>query len=170
MALPKSGAEKTGATTVAVACKLGVAWFDLQLCEERQVQENTQTGPRMIKQFVKTGRIVRIRGTAYPRGEAPEGFPAKPEMVLGYAITRNVPKDFWDKWAEQHSKAPYVLSHMIMAFTSIDDVKAAADDHKGEISGLEPVQRDKSGITDPRLPRSTNKSVSDLAPADRAAA
>ena len=29
---------------VIVACKLGVGWFQLQLCEEQEVDEQTQTG------------------------------------------------------------------------------------------------------------------------------
>lgn len=159
----------TAGAKVTIACKVGLAWIDLQLSKGEEVYENTQSGPRKITQFSKTGPVVRIRGTAYPRGEAPEGYPEKPEMVAGYALTRNVDKAWWDQWIKQHAKAPYVVSGMIMAYEKAEDLKAAATEHKGDLSGLEPVARNKDGITDQRLPRSTNKSVSDLEPSIRPA-
>lgn len=162
--------EKVGPTHVIVACKIAVPWIDLQCCEERIVSENTQTGPREIKQYAKTGPIVRIRGAAYPRGEAPEGFPDKPEMIAGYALTRGVDKDFWDKWVKQHAKAPYVISGMIMAWSKEDNLKDAVKERKGELSGLEPIARNKTDITDARLPRSINPQVTAPQPGTRTAA
>lgn len=155
---------------VTIACKIGVAWFDLEICKEQIVSENTQTGPRDIKQWARTGQVIRVRGTAYPRGEPPEGFPARPEMVAGCALTHNVDKSLWDAWVKQHAKAPYVESGMIFAYTAASDVKERAAELKNEVSGLEPVQRTKSEIKDVRLPRATNKGVSDVEPANRDAA
>ena len=142
---------------VTVACKLGIAWLDLQISEEREVMENTQTGPRPVKQYAPVGPIVRIRGTAYPRGEVPEGFPERPRIVAGYALTPNVPREFWDRWVKQHAKAPYVVSGMVCAFESLDDVKAKGREMEGIMSGLEPLVRGKEDgqdiIVDPRVPR-----------------
>lgn len=143
---------------VTVACKIGVGWFDLQIYQPKKVQENTQTGPREITQFFPVPGVVRIRGTAYPRGTPPEGFPARPEMVGGYALTRGVDEHFWETWVSQQAKSPYVLNKMIFAYEREDDVRGLAVDHKDDMSGLEPLNPKK----DLRAPKSTQKGVSDV--------
>lgn len=143
---------------VTVACKLGVGWFDLQICVPKDVQENTQTGPRTVKQFFPLPQIVRIRGTAYPRGTPPEGFPAKPEMVGGYALTRGVDEHFWDTWVEQHGKSPMVLNKIIYAFEREDEVRGVAIDHKDAKSGLEPLDP----RNDVRAPKPTNSAITQI--------
>ena len=130
----------------------------MQLCEKQRVSENTQTGPRDIDQWVRVGPVVRVRGTAYPRGTPPEGFPAKPEMVGGYALTHGIDKDFWDEWVKQHKDAPYVKSGMIMAYESVDAAKGFSRERAKELSGLEPL--DPKG--DGRVPRSTHNGVSSV--------
>ena len=166
--------EPTSSSHVTVACKIGVAWLDLQLCEERDISENTQTGPRTIKQWIKTGKVVRIRGTAYPRGQAPDGFPDKPEMAEGYALTPGIPRDFWEKWVEQNRRSPMVESGMLFAHGSAVDVKAHAVDHRTDVSGIDPIQREKVNgvdtITDPRMARSTNQNVVGVQAGSRSAA
>ena len=162
--------QKSTSTHVTVACKIGLPWIDFEVCEPREISENTQTGPRTITQWFRTGKTVRIRGTAYPRGEAPEGFPGKPEMVLGYALTPGIRRDIWEKIKEQQAKAPYFQSGMIFEFERHEDIKARAKEHEKELSGLEPIQRDKNEITDARMPRSVNGGVSGVAPGTRTAA
>ena len=165
--------QRSASGTVTVACKIGVPWIDFQACEEVKVMENTQTGAREITQYAKTGRVIRIRGTSYPRGQIPEGFPERPEIVDGYALTRNINKETWDLIAEQQRKAPYFMSRMIYAFVQPEDGKAIASEHRKDRSGLEPVQRgrDANGneaILDDRLPRSMNSGVTSVQPGTRA--
>lgn len=148
----------TAGAKMTIACKIAIAWFQLQLCEQHEVSENTQTGPRTIKQWARIGPIVRIRGTAYPRGTPPEGFPAKPEMVGGYALTHGISKDFWDKWVEQHKGAPYVTSGMIMAYEDPEMAKGFGRERAKELSGLEPLNPNG----DQRVPRSTHVGVSSV--------
>ena len=156
--------------TVTVACKIGLPWIDFEVCEEKTIMENTQTGAREVKQYFRTGKVVRIRGTAYPRGEPPEGFPEKPRMLLGYALTPGVDRATWETIAKQHERAAYFTSGMIRAFASEADIKSYAGDYVKELSGLEPVQRTKDDITDARIPRSVNGAVSTVAPARATAA
>jgi hypothetical protein len=163
--LAQSRVENARTTqTVTVLCKIALPWIDLQCCEMREVQENTQTGPRAIQQGFRVGDVVRIRGTAYPRGEAPEGYPEKPEIMFGYAVTRGVSRKFWEEWKEQHKKAPYILNNMIIAFGTDMDCQAAAKENTGRVSGLEPIQRNKTGITDTRMPKSSNPAIEELQP------
>ena len=143
---------------VTVACKIGVGWFDLQLCEKRIVKENTQTGPRDIEQWFRLPRIVRIRGTAYPRGTPPEGYPERPEMVGGFALTRNVDKDFWDEWEKQNSRSPFVQNKMIFAYESNDAVVGQAKELAETLSGLEPLNPKK----DSRMPKPTNTGITEI--------
>lgn len=143
---------------VTVACKIAIPYLDLQLCERKVVVENSQTGPRDVVRWDRTGKIVRIRGTAYPRGTPPEGFPEKPTLVAGFALTPDVDKEFWDEWLKQNAKAAYVTSGMLMAYEKLDTVKGVASDFRSEVSGLEPMRPDR----DPRMPRPTQTGVSKL--------
>lgn len=149
---PSSAGEK-----VTIACKIAVAWLELELSNIREVSENTQTGPRTIKMGFRTGEIVRIRGTAYPVGQTPVGFPAKPEMANGYALTHNVSKDFWEKWLSQHQKDPMIMNRMIFAQASAERVRDETKDYKELASGLEPM----NPKGDPRSPKSNDPNLTE---------
>jgi hypothetical protein len=155
--------------TVIVACKVGLAYIDLRLFRQERVQENTQTGPREITEYRATGNQVRIRGTAYPRGTPPAGFPSPPIMADGAALTPNVDKDFFDTWLEQNKLSPLVTNRLIFAHKNIADVRAEAKEVRDIRSGLEPLNPDKSG-RDPRMPRSTNASITNVETEDERAA
>lgn len=143
---------------VTVACKLGVGWFQLQLCEEQEVDEQTQTGVRRIKKWTRTGKIVRVRGTAYPRGTPPEGFPERPKMIAGAALTPGIDKDFWDRWVQQNRLNPVVVNAMIFADESESRVEGWAREHGGHLSGLEPI----NPKNDDRMPKSTRSDIENV--------
>ena len=158
---------------VIVACRLGVAFFQLQLCRKETVDEQTQTGIRPVVKWTRTGEIVRIRGTAYPRGTPPEGYPERPLIVNGAAMNFGVDKDFWDQWVEQNRLNPVVINKMVFAHESRDAVEGMARETKELLSGLEPINpRD-----DKRMPKSTRSEITNVeteesrrAKQDRAAA
>ncbi len=143
---------------VIVACKLGIAFFQLQLCREEEVDEQTQTGVRRVKKWTRTGQIVRIRGTAYPRGTPPEGYPERPFMVDGAALNFGIDKDFWDQWVEQNRLNPVVVNKMIFAHENRAMVEGLAREQKGVLSGLEPI----NPKNDKRMPKSSRPDVSDV--------
>lgn len=153
IAQPKSSGGK-----VIVALKLGVAYFDIQLSRLKDVQENTQTGPRTVKQAERYGPVVRLRGTAYPRGTPPVGFPEKPTIIGGAALNPNVDADFWEAWVEQHRLDPLVVNGLIFAHKDISHVQGRAAEEKANLSGLEPV----NPLGDPRSPRSTRADVTNI--------
>lgn len=144
--------------TVIVACKLGVAYFDIQLQREIEVSENTQTGPRTIKRYERFGRVVRLRGTAYPRGTVPDGFPEKPVMVGGAALNFGIDRDFWEAWVHQNKLNPLVMNGMIFASASEDAVRGEARERTGELSGLDPI----NPKGDARMPKSTRGDLSNI--------
>ena len=166
MAEPSAAPRQARASrpSITIACKIALPWIDLRICKEAEVEEQTQTGPRTIRIFKPTGEFIRIRGTAYPRGEPPEGFPDKPRMVLGYALTE-VPRPLWEKYINQSKvPPPFITSGMIVAFESVDDIKDYAKDHVGALSGLEPIQRKGKDLKDARIPKPSRPDVGELLP------
>ena len=143
---------------VIVGCKLGVAYYDIQLQKRVMVQENTQTGPREVPKYERVGQVVRLRGTAYPRGQAPEGFPERPIIVDGAALTFNVDKAFWEEWADQNKLHPLVQNRMIFAHTDLGSVRAIAKEMKDQSSGMDPL----NPKNDPRMPKSTRNEVTNI--------
>lgn len=148
--------------TVTVACKIpqGVV---LQLCKKTEFVEDTQSGPRARVRFDKTGERVVIAGCGYPVGSPPKGYPERPPMADGYALTHNVDADFWDEWLRQNERSPLVTSKMLFAHPTVDAARGEAQDHKGSRSGLEPMDPEGG---DPRVPRPAMPGVSALKTAD----
>lgn len=150
-----------------VGFKVGIAYFDMQLSRLEEVDEQTQTGLRRVKVPIRFGPVVRIRGTAYPRGVVPKGFPPPPEMVEGAAINPGVDKDFMLEWLKLNKLNPIVQNNMIFIADTEQDIRAMARGIAGVTSGFEPIDP-----TDPKDPRraqfkSTNRDVGDLTPGER---
>ena len=148
---------------VTVACKLGVPLFDLQLSETKEVDEQGLGTVRRIKEGRRIGGVVRIRGTAYPRGTPPEGFPPPPLIVGGAAMNPGVDKDFWDRWLEQNKLNPLVINGMLFAHESESYVTGKAKEEAENLSGLEPI----NPKNDPRNLKSTRADMTDIEPDDR---
>lgn len=138
---------------VTVGCKLGIAFYDIQLCKMVLKFQQDQRGGRDISEAERVGPVVRLRGTAYPRGTPPKGFYPAPEIVDGAALTRNVDKEWFDEWLEQNKRNPMVMNHMIFAAETLDEVRGLAADYKDLKSGLDPI--DPSSKTDTRMVKST---------------
>ena len=143
---------------VIVACKLPFAWIELQCEKPTQVQQMGRNGQEEVTVYVKHGPIVRIRGTAYPAAQPPEGFIDRPEKLFGFAINRNVSKTFWDAFFEQKKDWPPIKSGAIFAFRRGEDVKARASEMRGLLTGYEPM--DPKG--DPRNPKPMNAALTPL--------
>jgi len=162
--LPKAvpAAASKSRRTVIVASKVDVPiQLQLQVKQERQFQNQ---GMRWTEaQSIFVGQIVYVRGTSYPRGQVPEGFRSPPEMVHGYALTRGVDAEFWEKWEEQNQGFAPVASGILFAAETMDEVRSRAREGKDLRSGLEPIkQPPKDGQSvapsdrDPRWPSVTS--------------
>lgn len=149
--------------TVIVACKIAVPYVDLRLFRPETLQQQTQTGTREVVEYRATGEVIRIRGTAYPRGTPPDGFPERPQLVHDAALTFNVPHHLWAIWMQQNQKNPLYTNHLIFGDHDIASVRAWAKEHSDQKSGLEPLDPRKNAAgknTDPRVPQPTNASLS----------
>lgn len=145
---------------VTVGLKLGVAYFDIQLCKIEEKFEQNMQGGRMIKEATRIGPKVRLRGTAYPRGTVPEGFPERPRMVGGAALNPGIDKDFWDAWVDQNRLNPLVVNGMIFAHEVEDHVVGLAKETVEVQSGLEPIN--PKNRKDARVPRSTRTDLTNV--------
>jgi hypothetical protein len=146
IAKPQSSGAK-----VTVACKLGVAHYDIQHTRMDQKFEQNLQGGRMVTEGSRDGEVVRLRGTSYPRGTPPKGFPPPPEMMNGAALTRGVDKDWFDEWLRQHRRDPIVINKMIFAAETDDALRGESAELSKFLSGLDPVNPGD----DSRIPKST---------------
>lgn len=65
------------------------------------------------------------------------------ELSFGYAVTRDIPKAFFDEWLEQNKEAEYVVNGMIFAHADANSTKAQAREMEEERSGLERLDPNK---------------------------
>jgi hypothetical protein len=143
---------KASGAKVIIGCKIPVPWIDLSLSHLIDKEISTPTGTQVRKEGVRTGEFIRIRGTSYPRaGAVPEGFPQKPMMVDGAALTPNVDEDKWLFWLEKSGgkQSPMYKSGMIFAYGTLADVRAHAAEIRDLLTGLEPLdpRTDANGNT-----------------------
>lgn|GEM_PF-883338 len=160
---PKAPPPKS-AKYVTVACKIP-AGLVLQLCEKTTFTEDTPAGPRERVRYDRVGKTVSIIGPAYPAGNPPPGFPERPRMAGGFALTPGVDADFFAEWMQQNRLSDFVTQGMIFAHASTSAAIAAAREHRPIASGLEPLSMDEK-VKDPRMPRPMNSSIERLKTAD----
>jgi hypothetical protein len=73
-----------------------------------------------------------VQGNSWLQNKGPHQ-----ELNFGYAITRGIPKAFWDEWAEQNKDAAYVVNGMLFAHDEVASTMAEAREKEKEKSGLE---------------------------------
>lgn len=64
-------------------------------------------------------------------------------MAGGYALTPNVPAEFWEKWCEQNKGSPLLENRMLFAYARQNDAAAAARENRRAVSGFEPIDASK---------------------------
>ncbi|MBI1213631.1 MAG: hypothetical protein GC190_19405 [Alphaproteobacteria bacterium] len=110
-------------------------------------------GTRAAKVSQDDGVRVALRGPATETGKA-----NRVPVIGGYALNRNVPADFMEKWLAQNQGSALVHNRQIIVHEQADSVEAIADEHEDMRSGLEPMAQDG----DPRRPRRSNPALSEI--------
>lgn len=157
---------KAGNGTVAVACKFpnGIV---LQLSRRVDYVEEGSGGMRINRhRFDKIGPRYRVDGPAVPNGQRPKGYQEPDEIRGGYAITFNIPQDFFEAWMAENKDNPLVTNGMIFAHTTRDATVGQAKEQEELRSGFEPLTPD----TDNRMPKSLNPMVGKIETAQPGAA
>lgn len=135
----------TGTATVNVACKISNGLI-LRVYEMQEDYEPVLGGgQRKIDKAFQVGEDVVIHGNVLD----PEMFRSRKmpryEHVGGYAITRGVPKDFWDLWLKQNADQPCVINKLVFGFESLDRVRDVASELEPVESGYEGIDPDNPG-------------------------
>lgn len=60
-------------------------------------------------------------------------------IVGGYGITENIPADFMTEWLRRNPRHPAVVNKLIFTHAETASAEAIAKEHKGQRSGLEPL-------------------------------
>ncbi len=96
-------------------------------------------GTRTVKKAVKVGEPIVLRGNALDLADLRGGkLPAFPH-VGGYALTTGVPREFWEKWLEQHANDPAVKNKLVFAHADLNEASDAARAHEAVESGYEGI-------------------------------
>jgi hypothetical protein len=80
----------------------------------------------------------------------------KPQVIVtagGYALTPNVPADFFREWMKQNEKSDLVVNNLIYAEERLDFAEKRGKEQRGVKSGLQPLNPDK----DDRAPKGIEK-------------
>lgn len=149
--------KESAAEFVTVACKIPNGLI-LRLFKMEDAQEPMFGGGfRKVKRAAQVGQTVTINGPALPKGARAIFAPG------GYALTPNVPKDFFEQWLKQNHDHEAVVRKLIFAQVAHDDVAAEAEEHSKVKSGLEPldptmtVKNDGRRVpNDPRWPKTSH--------------
>lgn len=80
-----------------------------------------------------------IAGNSHPQNEGP-----KAQIIGNYALTPNIPKEFWDEWCEQNRGHVALKNDMLFAHVEMASVTSKAVDMKNERSGLERINPDNT--------------------------
>jgi len=63
----------------------------------------------------------------------------RPATREGYAITDNVPQEFFEEWMRTHSNHPAVKNNLIFAHKQAASVRDMGEEFKDELNGFEPL-------------------------------
>lgn len=141
----RATAPATTGETVTVACKLpnGLQLRLFEMIEREVPQFGGGTRNERIAQLIADAPVIVLHGNRVPFGQLP-----RCEMVMGFALTKGVPKDFWEKWLHDNRQSDIVTKGIVMAFDSIDDAKTELKQEGPAIkSGFQAIVPDN----DPRL-------------------
>lgn len=159
---------------VTVACKLPNGLILRTFKKERLQRPVIGGGMREVEEYSPTGQQFIVNGNTAPY--AKPLLDANGDQVMleqSFALTHNIPKDFWELWLEQNKDAPCVKHGLIFATSKPLELRAQAKAHRDQRHGLEPIDVHPEA-NDPRNPaRRASKfragQVSELARADVAA-
>ena len=106
---------------IAVGCKLQNGMH----LDIRQIGEPTERVTLKGINSLSAGQLIRvsIRG--------------------GYAVTENVPKEFFERWMELNRNHPVVVNELIFAHEELASVRDMAEDRDEILNGVEPIDPNK---------------------------
>lgn len=96
------------------------------------------------------GKEFKLNGNRFPFGSIPAY-----EIVNGYALTPNVPAEFFQQWWEANKESDLVENNLIFADADPARVRAWCKEYRSTRSGFEPL----NPTGDPRAPRANHPNL-----------
>jgi hypothetical protein len=113
----------------------------LQVFAETEQWAAGPFGGKMEKIWRPKPQSFRVKGNAVDISRVAAGTAELPEIVNNYALTRGVPRDFWEAWLAQNHDMPYIVNNCIFAERDDASARAHARDLGKQSSGLERIDR-----------------------------
>ncbi len=147
----------TTGDTVSIACKLPNG-LQLYLTTPMVKKVPTGRGDDLVNETIRVrdpgSPLYVLNGNRVPFGTEPS-YP----VYNGYAITRGIPKDFFEAWMKENHSLPcvqngllYVIKDLNGSDKTLDDAKKEAKNRRDIVSGLEPLNVTAKGAkADPRI-------------------
>ena len=92
-----------------------------------------------IRQAGEAVQRVTLKGT----NSLTAGAIIRPATIGGFAITENVPKEFFEAWLSKHKEHPAVRNNLIFAHTQVASVQDMAEERSEISNGLDPIDPKK---------------------------
>lgn len=115
----------TSRNTISVGCKLPHGMH----LDIRQVGEPVQRVTLKGINSLQEGQIIRVS----QRG--------------GFAVTENVPKEFFEHWMELNKLHPAVKNHLIFAHAQAASVRDMGEEFSGILNGFDPIDPNKKVVS-----------------------
>jgi hypothetical protein len=124
--------------TVTVACKIPNGLV-MRLFEMVPGTEPVMGGgSREVKVSRQKGPTITLNGPSVRFGDIPPF-----SIVGGYALTPNVPADFFEEWKKQNSEQMFIKNNLIFAHGKTETASDRAREQNDVKSGLERIDPEK---------------------------
>jgi len=136
---------------VTVACKLPNGLILRTFKKEKFQRPVIGGGMREVEEYQPDGRQFMVNGNTAPY--AKPLLDANGDAIMleqSFALTPNIPKDFWDLWFEQNKNSEVVKKGFIFASPKQLEIRAQAKAYRDEKHGLEPIDTHPEA-NDPRM-------------------
>ncbi|MGF6806286.1 hypothetical protein OKW30_001412 [Paraburkholderia sp. Clong3] len=150
----RKGNNVASTAVVSVASKLPMD-LTMRLYDFRERNEPVMGGgvrTYKIAEPRRGAKTFKIQGNSFPQNQGPHQ-----QIEFGYAITRGIPKAFWEEWFEQNSEADFIVNGMIFAHVEHASTLAEAREKekmKSNVERLDPANLPK-GLSTSDMKRAT---------------
>lgn len=130
-----------GGEYVTVASKLPHGLV-LQNEHKESRWESSPMGQREVDVYVREPETYVLKGNVINISKMRKGIMPDHQIIggsYGYALTPNIPREFWERWLDAHKDMDCVKNGLIWAHSEDASLRRYARDNEENKSGLEPI-------------------------------
>lgn len=125
------GTMESSGEVVTIACKVPMGMI-LRCCRKTMMDRKMHDGStKAVPEYHPFGKEYRVYGPSHPQNAGPHCT-----IIGDYALTPNIPKEFYDLWYSQHRNDAMVVSRAIFANSS-NKINGESKEYAKVKSGLE---------------------------------